>query len=235
MATSYPAQSIRLQREPFETEIVEEVEKEYQRLEAERLGEEEGSEKSIADVAARMEELEAKLDASNERLEAKIDASHSRLEAMLQQLLASRAPTPCTPLVSPSDIHGVGGSVVHPIVTDVPTAKAKEKEVVSPELTMQVGEVVASAGQRAEVPAKEKIQFNHIQVGEWPSPIVPPSPKLTPQVGGRDSQPVAGTGRTSPRTHLDEMLAQVVINSAATEAGPSSAVALEQPVQVLQT
>ena len=58
------------------------MEKEYQRLEAERLGEEEGTEKSIADMAARMEELEAKLDASNERLEAKIDASQSRLEAM---------------------------------------------------------------------------------------------------------------------------------------------------------
>jgi hypothetical protein len=85
-------QSIRLQREPYETEIVEEVEKEYQRLEAERAGEEVSAEKSIADMAIRMDELEAKLDASNERLEAKIDASQSRLEAMFTQLLAARPP-----------------------------------------------------------------------------------------------------------------------------------------------
>ena len=209
------------------------MEKEYQRLEAERLGEEDGTEKSIADMAVRMEELEAKLDASNERLEAKIDAGHSRLEAMLQQLLASRVPTPCSPPVSPRDIHGVGVSVLHPIVTDGPTAKAKEKEVVSPDLTMQVGEQATLAGQRAEVTPTPGVDTATVGVG--PSSIVPTSPKLTPQVGGRDSQPVAGTGRTSPRTHLDEMLAQVVINTAATEAGPSSAVALEQPVQVLQT
>jgi hypothetical protein len=90
-------QSIRLQREPFETEINEEVEKEYQRLEGERAGEEQSAEKSIAEMATRMEELEAKLDASNERLEAKIDASQSRLEAMFQQLLAARSAMNCTP------------------------------------------------------------------------------------------------------------------------------------------
>ena len=218
------------------------MEKEYQRLEAERLGEEEGTERSVADMAARLDELEAKLDVSNERLEAKIDASHSRLEAMLQQLLASRAPTPCNPLVSPRDIHGVGVSVVHPMVTDGSTAKAKGKMVVGPELTMQVGEQAALVGQGAGVAGKEKDKdmtptpgVDTATVGVGPSSIVPTSPKLTPKVGGRDSQPVAGTGRTSPRTHLDEMLAQVVINTAATEAGPSSAVALEQPVQVLQT
>jgi hypothetical protein len=121
-------QSIRLQREPFETEISEEVEKEYQRLEAERFGKDEGTEKNIADMATRMEELEAKLDASNERLEVKIDASQSRLEAMFQQLLASRAPTPCTPPVSPRDIHGVGVSVLLPILADAPRNTAKEKE-----------------------------------------------------------------------------------------------------------
>ena len=70
-------------------EIIEEVEKEYARLEAERLGEEQGTKKNIADMATRMEELEAKLDASNERL-----------EAVFQQLLAARATisrTPCVP------------------------------------------------------------------------------------------------------------------------------------------
>jgi hypothetical protein len=135
-------QSIRLQREPFETEISEEVEKEYQRLEAERFGKDEGTEKNIADMATRMEELEAKLDASNERLEVKIDASQSRLEAMFQQLLASRAPTPCTPPVSPRDIHGVGVSVLLPILADAPRNTAKEKEVVSSELTMRSEKVL---------------------------------------------------------------------------------------------
>ena len=51
------------------------MENEYQRLEAERAGEEQCAEKSIAYMATRMEELKAKLDASNERLEAKVDAS----------------------------------------------------------------------------------------------------------------------------------------------------------------
>ena len=73
------------------------MEKEYQRLEAERLGEEQGTEKNIADIATRVEELETKLDAMNERLEAKIDASQARLEAMLKQILAARPPISCTP------------------------------------------------------------------------------------------------------------------------------------------
>jgi hypothetical protein len=43
LPTSYTGQSIWLQREPFESEIIEEVEKEFQRLEAERLGEDQGT------------------------------------------------------------------------------------------------------------------------------------------------------------------------------------------------
>jgi hypothetical protein len=210
-----------------------------------KFGEDEGTEKNIADMATRMEELEAKVDASNERLEAKIDASQSRLEAMFQQLLASRAPTPCTPPVSPRDIHGVGVSVLLPILADAPRNIAKEKEVASSELTVQVGEGVAYSVHTegsAEVAAKEKDKaatptpgVDTATVGVGPSSVVPTSPKLTPRVGGRDSQLKASTGCTSPRTHLDEMLAQVVMDTAATEAGPSSAVALEQPVQVLHT
>ena len=130
-------QTIRLQREPFETEIVEEVEKEYQRLEAEWVGEESSAEKSIADMANRMEELEAKLDASNERLEAKIDASQSRLEAMFQQLIAARTPMYCTPPVSPRD-NFPNVSVLLPILAAEPWIKSKEKEVRSPKLTPQV-------------------------------------------------------------------------------------------------
>ena len=116
---------------------MEEVEKEYQRLEAERVGEESSAEKSIADMANRMEELEAKLDASNERLESKIDASHSRLEAMFQQLIAARTPVYCTPPVSPRD-NFPNVSVLLPILADEPRSKSKEKEVRSPKLTPQV-------------------------------------------------------------------------------------------------
>lgn len=192
---------MRLQREPFETEINEEVEREYQRLEEERAGEEQSAEKSIAEMATRMEELEAKvdasnkrleakLDASNERLEAKIDASQARLEAMFQQLLTAKPPLYSTPPVSPKDTCP-SVSVMLPILGDEPRSAAKEKEAASP--------------------------------------------KLTPQVGGRASPPVAGEGRTSPRTHLEEMLASTVVNTAAAEAGPSSSLAPEQPVQVLQT
>ena len=56
-------------------EINEELDKEFQCLEAEQVSEDQGHEKNIADMATRMEELEVKQDASNERLEAKIDAS----------------------------------------------------------------------------------------------------------------------------------------------------------------
>ena len=48
LPTSYPQQSIQLQREPFGTEINEEVENENQRLEAERLGKDQGTEKEVA-------------------------------------------------------------------------------------------------------------------------------------------------------------------------------------------
>ena len=151
-------QSIRLQREPFETEINEEVEKEYQRLEEERAGEDQIAEKSIADISNRMDDLEAKLDASNERLEAKIDASnerleakidasHSRLEAMFQQLLASRTPVYCTPPVSPRDNCNVV-SVMLPIVADEPRSTGKEKELTSPKPTKQ-----AAAGDSQAVAA----------------------------------------------------------------------------------
>jgi alcohol dehydrogenase class IV len=72
--------------------------KKYQRLETELVGEEQSTEKSIADMATRMEELVAKVDASSKRLKAKIDASQSRLEAMFQQLMTARTPVYCTPL-----------------------------------------------------------------------------------------------------------------------------------------
>jgi len=114
------------------------VEKEYQWLEAERAGEEQSAEKNIADMATRMEELEAKLDASNERLEVKIDDSQSRLEAMFQQLLASRPPMYCTPHVSLRD-NCPTVSVLLPILADEPRNKAKEKEFTSLKLTMQAG------------------------------------------------------------------------------------------------
>ena len=221
------------------------MEKEYARLESERLGEEPGTEKTIADMATRIDELEAKLDASNERLEKKIDASHSRLEAMFAQILASKAPTSCTPPVSPRDNDGVPVSVMLPILADGARNTAKEKQVVSLELTMKVRPGVAKSVHiegHAEEAAKEKEPdttptpvVDTATPGAAPSAIVVPSPKPTPKVGARASQLVAGSGCTSPRTHLEEMLASTVLDTAATEAVPSSAVALEQPVQVLRT
>jgi hypothetical protein len=137
MPTSYLRQSIRLQREPFESEIIEEVEKEFQRLEAERLGEDQGTERNVQDIAARVEDLEAKLEASNERLEAKIDASQLRLEAMFKELLASRAPIISSPSpISPRDNHPTV-SVMLPIMADEPRNKEKVPDVASPKLTMQ--------------------------------------------------------------------------------------------------
>ena len=166
------------------------MEKEYQRLEAERAGEEQCAEKSIAYMATRMEELKAKLDASNERLEAKVDASQSRLEVMFQQLLAARPPIYCTPHVSPRDTYPPV-SVMLPILADEPQSKAKEKEA--------------------------------------------SNLKLISQVGGRVSQPVADEGCPEKRTLEQEMLASMGLDTKAIEAGPSSSVAPEKPVHVLQT
>ena len=162
-------------------------------MEEERLGEEQGTEKNIADMATRMDKLEAKVDASNERLEKKIDASHARLEAMFQQILASKTPTPCTPPRSPRDnIDGVGVSVLLPILGDGPMNKAKEMQVVdTSELTMQVGERVAPPVHTevcAEEAAKEKNKDTtpppHVDtatVGAGPRSIV--SPEIPEQVG----------------------------------------------------
>ena len=61
------------------------------------------------------------------------------------------------------------------------------------------------------------------------------SPKLTPQVGGRASEPVADEGCTEERTLEQETLASTGLDTGATGAGPSSSVAHEQPEQVLET
>ena len=155
------------------------------RLEAEQLGEEQRTEKNIANMATKMEELEAKLDASKERLEAKIDASQSRLEAMFQQLLASTSPISYTPLVSPRDNHPIV-SVLLPILVDGPRNKTKEKEIGSLELTLQVGERVAQSVITegcAEEALKEKDTgmipspgLDTITIGAGPSSRVGPEP-----------------------------------------------------------
>ena len=64
---------------------------------------------------------------------------------MFQQLLASRAQISCTPPpVSPRDNYPTV-SVLLPILGDGPSPKAKEKEVGSPGLTLQVGGHIAQA------------------------------------------------------------------------------------------
>ena len=123
------------------------MEKEYQRLEEERAGEEQSAENNIADMATRMEELEAKLDASNERLKAKINASQLRLEVMFQQLLAARPPMYSTPPVSPRDTCP-SVSVMLPILGDEPRSAAKEKEASNPKTNPAGWRTCLAAGGR---------------------------------------------------------------------------------------
>ena len=63
-------QSIRHQREPYESEINEEVEKEYERLQEDNETPEANIEQKIADMRTRMDAMEAKVDAANTRMEA---------------------------------------------------------------------------------------------------------------------------------------------------------------------
>lgn len=157
------------------------MEKEYQRLEAERLGEEQGTEENIADIATRVEELETKLDAMNERLEAKIDASQARLEAMLKQILAARPPISCTPPVSPRD-NNPTVSVLLLIMADGPTRKTPAREGASPKLTLhdggRVAVAVADEGcDEASAPEKEPLPSlgtHHVTTGAGPSSTVGP-------------------------------------------------------------
>lgn len=81
---------MRHQQEPYETEINEEVEKEYEWLQEGKRCTLPHHDKDIAEFGKRMDKMEAKMDASNVRFEVKIDASSKRLEAMFMPLLTER-------------------------------------------------------------------------------------------------------------------------------------------------
>ena len=72
-------QSIRLQREPYKSEINEEVEKEYEWLQEENEPPEADIQQDIADMRTRVDAMEAKKDAAN-----------TRVEAMFKELLSRR-------------------------------------------------------------------------------------------------------------------------------------------------
>lgn len=97
-------QTLRYHREPFESEINDEIEEQYQLLEAEKHNTvaDEDDDDDVEDFDTRMGELqtrmdastqklEAKINASNGRLESKIDDSNQRMEAMFRQLLSAKA------------------------------------------------------------------------------------------------------------------------------------------------
>ena len=118
-------QSIRLQREPYETEINEEVAKEYKRLE-ELDGDNTKADidEDIADMSTRMDDMEAKMDASQQRLEAKIDAANTRLEAMFKELLSARASNSSAPTLVDAEVN--------PEVTNTPPVVSNLHQPPSP-------------------------------------------------------------------------------------------------------
>lgn len=131
-------QSIRHKREPFESEINEEIEEQYQQLQAEKDSDDDGME----ELDTRMQELEARMDASNERLEAKIDASntrleskidesHQRLEAMFRQLIAGKASHTDSTLPQSTDLP-VPAAPVELHVTPTPTSITDKTRPPSP-------------------------------------------------------------------------------------------------------
>jgi len=167
------------------------VEREFQRLEAERVGEDPDQENKIADMAIKMEELEAKLDSSNSRLESKIDASQSRIEAIFQQLLAGRGNvTSVVPIVSPTGPD----PILHILQrTEMPRNTAPEEEVGTGELTVQIGEgnshlaaeegCVEKGPEQTEEQTEEQIEVpEQLQGSEQPEAAEQPEGPEQPEV-----------------------------------------------------
>lgn len=111
-------QCCRLHRSPYESEINEEMEAQYNEMQEDRDIDDDDDD--VQEVENKLQELEQKMEASNERLEgridasstrleAKIDDSHQRLEMMIRQLLDSQTsstpqphmelPVPTTPVL----------------------------------------------------------------------------------------------------------------------------------------
>lgn len=130
--------SIRNQREPFESEIQEEMEEEYERLHAKNDTDDDANdslETRMQELEGMMEasteQLEDKIEASNNRLESKIDESNRRLEAMLRELIGHKAshtdstvPLLKEPLVTATPV------VLQ--VTPTPTTTTEKRRATSP-------------------------------------------------------------------------------------------------------
>ena len=101
-------QCCRLHRAPYESEINEEMEAQYNEMQEDR----DIDDDNVQEFENKLQELEQKMEASNERLEgridasstrleAKIDGSHQRLETMIRQLLESQTSSTPQPHMEP--------------------------------------------------------------------------------------------------------------------------------------
>lgn len=131
------SQCIRLQRQPYESEINEEMEEQYSRMQEEKDSDDDDDD--LQEVDYKLQELEEKMEASNERLEERIDASstrleskinesHQQLEAMLRQLIGSHTSSTPQP---PMDLRVPATSVLLQ-VTPTPTTTTEKTRPPSP-------------------------------------------------------------------------------------------------------
>ena len=126
-------QSIRLQQEPYESEINEEVEKEYERLQEENEPPKADIQQDIADMRTRMDAMEAKMDATNTRMEAMFKELLSRgtLATRVVEVGVNPKVTSAPPGVSnlqrpPSPTHGAAGMSNHSGNDDAKRIAAQE-------------------------------------------------------------------------------------------------------------
>ena len=132
---------MRHSREPFESEIVEEIE---ERLQEERESARGDPDEDVQDLEMRFLELqgqmdaindrlEAKMEASNKRLETKVDESISRMEAMFREILAGKASHTDSTVTQSTSLQ----DTIHPVplqVTPAPTAIIETARPPSPTL-----------------------------------------------------------------------------------------------------
>ena len=154
---------MRHSREPYESEIVEEIE---ERLQEEKESARGDPDDDVMDLEIRLVELQGQMDATNERLEAKIDASNTRLEtkidestarmeAMFREILAGKASHTDSTLTQSTSLQ----DTVQPValqVTPAPTAIIETARLPSP--THAASGVSHPGGQeQVEVVAAEDI------------------------------------------------------------------------------
>ena len=130
---------MRHSREPWESEIAEEIE---ERLREEKESAHGAPDDDAQDLEIRLVELQGQMDATNERLEAKIDASNARLEtkidsstarmeAMFREILAGKAYHADHTLTQSTSLP----ELVNPVALEVipaPTANVETERPPSP-------------------------------------------------------------------------------------------------------